>query len=180
MTQVDGPRVASPLAVRPAAPPDRSELRSVLGRFATGVTVVTAGQDEPRGMTANSFTSVSLDPALVLVCVVRTAAIHSVILAEGQFAISVLASHQDQVAKHFADHRRPRGDEEFAVVDWTPGRFTGAPVMVGALAWLECRVTAVHDGGDHSIFLGSVLGAERGPDRDALLYFGGGFRTLDG
>ncbi len=157
---------------------DRGQLRGVLGRFATGVTVVTAGRTEPRGMTANSFTSVSLTPPLVLVCVVRTAAIHESIVAERAFAVSVLSADQEPLARKFADRSRPRGAREFEAVDSFPGRHTGAPVLSGALAWLECEVAAVYDGGDHSIFLGSVLGLGRTAEEDALLYFGGGFHTL--
>lgn len=161
------------------APPTRDELRSAFGMFATGITVVSADRESPRGMTANSFTSVSLDPPLVLVCVVREAAIHEAILKSEVFAVSVLSAHQEQVARYFADHRRPRGDREFDLVDSEPGRHTGAPILSGALAWLECRLSAVYDGGDHSIFLGSVLGTGRSAKKDPLLYFGGGFHQFD-
>ncbi|NML50986.1 flavin reductase family protein [Streptomyces sp. R302] len=157
---------------------DKRELRGVLGRFATGVTVLTAGRDTPRGMTANAFTSVSLDPPLILVCVVRTAAIHDVILEEGAFAVSVLAGHQEGLATYFADHSRPRGRREFETVDTVPGKHTGTPVLSGAQAWLECRLAAVHEGGDHSIFVGSVLDVGREEADDPLLYFGGGFHRL--
>lgn len=157
---------------------DRLLLRSVFGAFATGITVVTAAGDAPLGMTANSFTSVSLRPALALVCVDRRAAMHQAILAEGHFAVSVLSSEQEQVAAYFADHSRPRGDQEFALVDSTPGPRTGAPVVSGALAWMECRLSAVHDGGDHSIFLGEVLDLGRGTGSEALLFYGGGFHRL--
>ncbi|GAA2753535.1 MULTISPECIES: flavin reductase family protein [Kitasatospora] len=159
---------------------DRTELRGVLGRFATGVTVVTAGRTEPRGMTANAFTSVSLDPALILICVLRTAAVHEAIVAEGAFAVSVLGSSQEKAARHFANHQRPRGPEEFESVETVRGRHTGAPLLVGAQAWLECSVAAEYDGADHSIFLGSVLDLGREPADDPLLYFGGGFQRLAG
>jgi flavin reductase len=170
------PAAAAP-ADRPQTP--RNELRSALGMFTTGITVVTVDQDAPRGMTANSFTSVSLDPPLVLVCVLREAAIHQAIVDCEVFAVSVLSSHQEQVARYFADHRRPRGEREFDMVDSEPGPHTGAPILTGALAWLECKLAAVYDGGDHSIFLGSVLGIGHGSRRDPLLYFGGGFHQFD-
>jgi flavin reductase (DIM6/NTAB) family NADH-FMN oxidoreductase RutF len=150
-------------------------MRTVLGRFATGVTVLTAGRRNPRGMTANAFASVSLDPPLVLVCVARTAAVHEAVLAEGEFAISVLSAGQERVARHFADHRRPRGRQEFEAVDTFRGRFVGAPLLGGALAWLECSLAAVHDGGDHSIFLGSLLDLSCGAPGEPLLYFGSSF-----
>jgi flavin reductase len=159
---------------------DTAALRGCFGAFATGVTVVTAGRTIPRGMTANSFTSVSLDPPLVLICVLRQAAIHAAILEERAFAISVLSAHQGPVARYFADRSRPRGPGEFDGVDFEPGLKTGAPILSGALAWMECELAAVHDGGDHSIFLGSVLDPGLSAKNDALLFFGGGFHLLPG
>lgn len=184
MTQVDrltaqgnGANPAGPALPRVAR--ERHELRGVLGKFATGITVVTAGSAAPRGMTANSFTSVSLEPPLILVCVLRQAAMHAAILAENAFAVSVLSAGQEQVARYFADHRRPRGDREFDVVGSTPGLHTGAPILTGALAWMECRLAEVYRGGDHSIFLGEVLDLGHGPEDDALLFYGGGFHRLE-
>jgi flavin reductase len=165
---------AHPLGARAAAGPD--DMRAVLGRFATGVTVLTAGQQAPRGMTANAFTSVSLDPPLVLVCVSRTATAHETLLAEGRFAISILSAGQAHLARHFADHHRPGERDEFETVDTFSGRHTGAPLLSGALAWLECSVAAVYDGGDHSILLASVLDLSRGAPDEPLLYFGSAFR----
>lgn len=153
----------------------RDALRTVLGHFATGVTVLAAGRDAPQGMTANSFTSVSLSPPLVLVCVMRTAAIHQAVLDCQSFSVSVLAAPQEHVARHFANHSRPRGHSEFENVRWDPGPNTGAPIIHGALAWLECELAATYDGGDHSIFLGSVLASAHAPARDALLFYGGRF-----
>lgn len=158
---------------------DPADLRGCFGMFATGITVVTVGGQARCGMTANSFTSVSLDPPLVLVCVVHDAGIHRAILSEGMFAISVLAAHQEPVARHFADRARPRGEREFETVRWEPGPVTGAPIVADALAWIECGLAAVYDGGDHSIFLGSVLDKGKGEPGDALLYFGGGFHRLE-
>ena len=171
---LDGPDTVS----GPAG--DRDELRAVFGRFATGVTIVTAGRTDPHGMTANSFASVSLTPPLVLVCVRREAAMHDVILDHEAYAVSVLSGRQGQLARHFANRARPRGALEFAPAESTPGRRTGAPILAGALAWFECRLAAVYDGGDHSIFLGEVLDLGRAvPDADdALLFYGGGFREL--
>ncbi len=153
----------------------RDALRTVFGHFATGVTILGAGHDAPQGMTANSFTSVSLSPPLVLVCVMRTAAIHQAIVDCGSFAVSVLAAPQEHVARHFANHSRPRGRREFDIVGWEPGPRTGAPIIQGALAWLECELAATYDGGDHSIFLGSVVASDHAPAREALLFFGGRF-----
>lgn len=155
-------------------------LRGVLGMFATGITVVTAaGHAAPCGMTANSFTSVSTAPPLVLVCVLRDAQVHEAILHSQAFGVSVLSAHQAAVARHFANKARPRGEQEFDVVDWTPGRHTGAPIVSNTLAWLECRLANVFDGGDHSIFLGHVLDSGRDTNQDALLFFSGDYHHLE-
>jgi flavin reductase len=153
----------------------RIALRSVLGRFATGVMVVAAGRETPCGMTANAFTSVSLEPPLVLVCVDRNAAIYKTVLAAGSFAVSMLSARQEHVARYFADHSRPRGTDEFASVGWSPGPSTGAPILHGALAWLDCALINSYEGGDHEIFIGSVLASGSGPAEDALLFYCGDF-----
>ncbi|ANP56621.1 flavin reductase [Streptomyces griseochromogenes] len=153
-------------------------MRRVLGRFTTGVTVVTTGGTTPHGMTANSFTSVSLSPPLVLICVLRGAAMHEAVLDRKSFAVSVLSARQEDLARYFADRRRPRGIAQFAPIEWSPGRFTGSPVVADALAWLECSLTATHDGGDHSIFVGEVLDMGFREDHDALLFHDGGFHSL--
>jgi flavin reductase (DIM6/NTAB) family NADH-FMN oxidoreductase RutF len=153
------------------------QLRATLRHYATGVTILTAGRDTPHGMTANSFTAVSLTPPLVLVCVHRTATIHQAILDHDSFAISVLAATQEHIARHFADHHRPRGPAEFDITGWTPGHRTGNPLIHGALAWIECTLTATYDGGDHTIFLGTVLASHHAPPADTLLFHGGTFHT---
>jgi flavin reductase (DIM6/NTAB) family NADH-FMN oxidoreductase RutF len=158
---------------------DRNKLRGVMGWFATGVTVVTAGSETPMGMTANSFTSVSLDPPLILVCVNRQAAIHQAVLDRGSFAVSVLSARQEHVARYFANHARPRGQNEFDFVSWSPGPNTGSPILQGAIAWVECSLAGAFYGGDHSIFLGSVLACEQAAARDALLCFKGGLHRLE-
>jgi flavin reductase (DIM6/NTAB) family NADH-FMN oxidoreductase RutF len=163
----------------PAGLHDPKELRHCFGAFATGVTVITAGGDTPGGMTANAFSSVSLEPAMVLVCVKHDAALHDAILSEQGFAVSVLAAHQEAVARHFANKNRPRGAREFDAVRWQPAPVTGAPVIEDSLAWIDCRLAEVYDGGDHSIFIGSVLGLGQGDSRDALLFYGGGFHRLE-
>jgi flavin reductase (DIM6/NTAB) family NADH-FMN oxidoreductase RutF len=161
-------------------PPDGDPrvLRDVLGRFATGITVVSSAGAAAHGMTANSFSSVSLDPPLVLVCVDRGALMHDTIVANDSFAVSMLGADQEHVARHFASRTRPAGIAQFDAVDWSPGPHTGAPLMVGALAWLECRLSQVYEGGDHSIFLGEVLGLGSGTGREALLYFGGAYHQV--
>lgn len=162
-----------PVSVPPSA--DSDILRAVCGRFATGVTVVSAGREEPSGMTANSFTSVSLDPPLILVCVNRNASIYRAVLESGSFAVSMLSARQEQVARYFADRSRPRGLAEFGEIGWSPAPRTGAPVLHDALAWLDCALATSYEGGDHVIFIGSVLASGCGPAHDALIFFGGRF-----
>ena len=164
-----------PLRLDPAPVSDTLQLRSVLGRFATGVTVVSVGGDAPSGMTANAFTSVSLDPPMILVCVNRKGSLCPALLESGEFAVSMLSAGQEDLARYFADHSRPRGRDEFGAIRWSPGPATGAPVLAGALAWLDCSVAASHDGGDHVIFLGSVLASGANSVEDALVFFGGEF-----
>ncbi|GAA3748503.1 flavin reductase family protein [Salinactinospora qingdaonensis] len=173
------PIAAPPLAARsqhygPAA--EESTLRQVMGRFPTGVTVLTAAGQHCHGMTANAFTSVSLDPPLVLCCVARTARMHKAITAEHRFAVSLLEAGQEQVARYFADRDRPAGPAQFDTVEWLPGPHTGAPLLSGSLAWLECEVAQVHEGGDHSIILGQVLSSTSGSGQEALLFFNGCFQ----
>jgi len=157
--------------------PTEGEYRATVGLFATGITVVTANAvGVEHGMTLNAFASVSLDPLLVLVCVERDAVMHKVLEEAGSFALSVLAEDQEPIARYFADSSRPAGAAQFAGVGYRIGAATGAPLLDGALAWLECELERAYDGGDHSIFLGRVLAVKRGTPRDPLLYFGGAYR----
>ena len=149
-------------------------LRDVMAQFATGITVLTARGQLAHGMTANAFTSVSLDPPMVLCCVARTARMHDAILDARSFGVSVLSTEQEHVARYFASRGREQGMAQFERVDWFPGRRTGVPLLVGSLAWLECDLAEVYEGGDHSIFLGNVQSASRGGGQ-ALLFVGGGF-----
>lgn len=153
-------------------------LREVMAQFATGVTVLTAHGEKGHGMTANAFTSVSLDPPMVLCCVAHTARMHDAILGAGGFGVSVLSAEQEDVARYFTNRSRPVGMAQFEQVDWFPGRHTGAPLLAGSLAWLECDIAEVYAGGDHSIFLGTVVSASRGGG-DALLFHGGAFHHVD-
>jgi flavin reductase (DIM6/NTAB) family NADH-FMN oxidoreductase RutF len=158
---------------------DSREFRNTLGLFATGVTVVTASARQPHGMTANAFSSVSKEPPLVMVCVDRDAVMHQRLVDAGSFAVSVLAAGQEPLARYFANRLRPTGPAQFAPVEWVPGQQTGAPLLRGALAWLECGLQDVFLAGDHSIFVGTVLDLSCSSQRDALLFYGGRFRQLD-
>jgi flavin reductase (DIM6/NTAB) family NADH-FMN oxidoreductase RutF len=159
---------------------EQAGLREVMAQFTTGVTVITAGGEQAHGMTANSFTSVSLEPPMVLCCVARAARMHTAILAAGSYGVSVLGAEQRELARYFADWRRPAGPAQFETVDWQPGRHTGAPLLTGALAWVECRLAEVYEGGDHSIFLGHVVSTRRSDESRSLAFYNGGYHHIDG
>jgi flavin reductase len=166
-------------ATAPAAvsgePRDPLVFRAVLGRFATGVTVMTSVLDGvPHAMTANAVTSVSLDPPLVLVCVERGAVMASHVEGSGVFALSVLGADQAALSDAFADPARPLGAAQFADVTTRAG-VTGAPLVAGAIAHLDCQVTAIHPGGDHVIVVGEVVSLEANGEDDPLLYYRGGY-----
>nr|WP_246019388.1 flavin reductase family protein [Saccharothrix australiensis] len=146
--------------------------------FATGITVLTTGGDHTHGMTANAFGSVSLDPPLVMCCVAHSAAMHAAIGGAGHFGVSILGADQEHLARYFADRRRPRGRAQFDAVRWRRGAHTGAPLLVGSPAWLECRLAHAHEGGDHTIFVGEVLATGAEPGRDPLLFFGGDYHRV--
>ncbi|MGH3412151.1 MAG: flavin reductase family protein [Marmoricola sp.] len=132
--------------------------RDVIGRFATGVTVVTAmSGDEPVGMTCQSFSSVSLSPPLVLFCPARTSKAWPRIQRAGRFCVNLLAQHQSAVS----DRMATRGIDKFAGVSWRPSRETGSPVVGGSLGYVDCTVHAVYQAGDHYVVIGRVedLGA---------------------
>ena len=161
-------------------PIEPADFKAVLGRFATGITVVTTlQQDIPHAMTANAFTSVSLDPPLVLVCVDKAVRMHDAILACGSWAASVLTGAQRELAERYARSGRDLLSQ-FDGVATRPAPKTGCPVIEGALSWLECRTWATYDGGDHTIVVGEVLSLTADPQAgpDALVYLGGEYRHL--
>lgn len=157
---------------------DTDEYRRVVGHFATGVTVVTAfAEDRQWGMTANSFTSVSLDPVLVLVAVERRARFHDAVVAAGSFGVNVLAADQEDVSRWFAWRGRPQDEEEAARWPHVVGPATGSALFTGALATLECTTYATYPGGDHTLVVGEVVGLDTPrPDAEPLLYFRGTYR----
>ena len=156
-------------------PTDTLGLRQALGAFATGVTIVTAMDREtgkPVGFTANSFTSVSLDPPLLLVCLAHTAASYRIFCNSEGFAVNVLSAEQEEVARIFAR----RGADKFAAVSWKPGAH-GAPLLDGSLARFDCAMHQRVAAGDHDILMGLVLGFSRREGK-ALVYHGGSFAAL--
>ncbi|MFC0625881.1 flavin reductase family protein [Kribbella deserti] len=157
---------------------DDKAFRSVLGRFATGITIMSTRQDGvAHAMTANAFTSVSLDPPLVLVCVDKAVRMHDAVLASGSWAVSVLSVGQCELAERFARSGRDLYTQ-FDGVPTTPGPITGCPVISGALSWLECRTWATYPGGDHTIVVGEVLALGEGTQESALTYFSGKYRSV--
>jgi flavin reductase (DIM6/NTAB) family NADH-FMN oxidoreductase RutF len=158
-------------------PLDALTYRAVVGRFATGVTVVSARvADGVRLMTVSSFTSVSLDPLLVLFCVDNSARFYETVMAAGQWGVSILAADQEHLSRLFATRANPMRE---LTVPHRAGPMTGAPLLDGAVAHLECRTVAHYPGGDHTILLGSVLAAEAVNERiGPLLYHRGGYGFL--
>ncbi|HZG32520.1 MAG TPA: alpha/beta fold hydrolase [Sphingopyxis sp.] len=154
---------------------DARTFRDALGCFATGVTVVTAicPDGTPIGLTANSFTSVSLDPPLLLVCIANNAGSAPYLKDAERFAVNVLQIGQQPTSNRFAG----KGEDRFGITPWELGEF-GTPVLSGSLNSFECSRDAVHDGGDHFILVGRVLKAIFEPRRDPLLYFRGKYRKL--
>jgi flavin reductase (DIM6/NTAB) family NADH-FMN oxidoreductase RutF len=154
------------------------DFRQAMGLFATGVTVVTVDYEgEIQGMTANAFTSVSLDPLLVLICVNHNARTHAHLHARKRFGINVLAKDQRRISEHYA---RPDRDPSRAEQE-AGARFErtehDTPVLQGALAFLECRLQTAQDAGDHTIFIAEVEQVVvRGGE--PLLYFQSGYRAI--
>ena len=133
---------------------DRFDLRRALGTFATGVTVVTTmdADGAPRGFTANSFTSVSLEPPLILVCLAKTAASCPTFQATESYAVNILSEEQKSVSATFSSATADR----FAAIEWST-QTTGCPIIAGVVAWLDCRMHGVIDAGDHYILIGRVV-----------------------
>lgn len=157
-----------------AMPIDANEFRRVMGHFAAGVTVITTcGRDgRPYGLTATAFTSVSLDPPLVLVCVDKRSESHPHLVAASAYAVNFLTRAQEVLSSRFAKS----GGDKFDGVPWAPGSL-GAPLLVGVLAHVQCSMVNIVDAGDHTIFIGQVEdGAVLGGE--PLLYFNGAYRAL--
>lgn len=160
--------------------PSRDDFRATLGRFATGVTVITTTADgRDHGMTVSAFASLSLDPPLVLVCVDRGATMHDLLVEGAVFGVNVLAAGQEALSRRFATGEP---EDRFAGVGYARGAL-GAPLLEGTVAWLECTVAARHPGGDHTIVVGAVaeVGVREGAGREGgpLLYYRSGYASLE-
>jgi flavin reductase (DIM6/NTAB) family NADH-FMN oxidoreductase RutF len=153
---------------------DQDAFRAVLGRFASGVTIVTVlganGRDY--GMTVSAFSSVSLEPPLVMVCIGEEASLKPMIAEATHYGVSILASDQEPLSRRFAAH-----GERFDGIGFTRGE-NGMALIDGALAFMECRIVARHRAGDHTVVIGEVEAASV-EDARPLLYYRGGYAQLE-
>jgi 3-hydroxy-9,10-secoandrosta-1,3,5(10)-triene-9,17-dione monooxygenase reductase component len=151
---------------------DEARFREALSHFATGVTIVTAMEDQgPVGFTCQSFTSLSLDPPLVALAPGKSSTSWPRIAEAGAFCVNILSESQEALCRNFA----VSGGDKFAGVGWRAGT-TGAPILAGSLAWVECELGIIHDAGDHELVTGRVLDIGIGEGRPLLFYragFGG-------
>lgn len=156
-------------------PVDEYRFRSVLSRFASGVTVVTAvGADGvDHGMTVSAFCSLSLEPPLILVCIDHGTVMHGILGNAAAFTVNVLAADQEDLARKFSDPDNGR----FEGTSYTRGA-NGPALLTGAAAWLECALAHRYEGGDHTIFVGRVEAADAG-DAQPLVYYRGGYGRLE-
>jgi flavin reductase (DIM6/NTAB) family NADH-FMN oxidoreductase RutF len=156
---------------------DPLEFRSIIGHFATGVTVITTRHGEQlQGMTANAVTSLSLEPTMILVCVEKSTHTHGLLERSGVFAVNILGPEQEALSRLFAK----RGEPEEGSLRGQPFVLgeTGAPILAGCLAYLDCRVAEVLEGGDHSIFIGEVVQGRVLREEDPLIFYRGKYRAL--
>lgn len=158
---------------------DGDGFRRAAGQFASGIVVVSTTMDGiGHAMTVSAFTSVSLDPLLVLFCAEKIARFHDAVVATGTWGVSVLGEDSENSARWLATRGRPL-EGQLDALRHHPGRVTGAPILDDALSAMECATTAVHDGGDHSIVVGQVLAVSNiRPEGGPLLYYGSRYRRL--
>lgn len=160
----------------PEAVAEARRFRDVLGRFASGITVVTTmSNDEPIGLTCQSFSSVSLNPPLVLFVPARTSRAWPRIQRAGKFCVNFLAAGQSDLSNTMAS----RGADKFADVEWSPSAVTGSPVFADTLGYVDCTIDTVHEAGDHFIVIGRVQELVVGGGADPLLFFQGKYRTTE-
>jgi flavin reductase len=157
---------------------ESSRLRSMMGRFATGVTVVAARHGPLlAGMTANGIASISIDPPLMMASIGERSETHRAIVGSHAFAVSVLAGDQQSLAECFAQPTTAAKLTRFCDAEWHEAE-TGSPILEGAIAYFDCRLTARHPGGDHTIFVGEIVAAGYREDEAPLLWFGSRYRRL--
>ena len=159
---------------------DSSAFRHAMRSLPTGVTVVTVASEDGNmhGMTVNSFSSVSLDPMLVLVCLNERSPALGLIERAGAFAVNVLSAGQQDISRWFANRHRPSGSAMFDGVPFEPG-VTGCPVLADAAAAFDCRLRHSHLAGDHLIVLGEVVALEHRPQLEPLIFHAGTYKSLE-
>ena len=158
---------------------DAARYRQIVGHLATGVTVITTAHDGLlHGMTANAVTSLSLDPLLLLICVDHAAHAHEQLTKAGRFAVNILSEEQEDISRLFANTAEPE-QNSLRGAAYHLGMH-GAPVLDKSLAYLECEVIDRCEGGDHTIFIGSVLEGDLVQEAAPLIFYRGGYRRLDG
>ena len=164
----------------PVSTVDVCAFRRAMGSFPTGVTVVTVASDDGcmHGITVNSFSSVSLDPMLVLVCLNEASRAVGLIEHAGAFVVNVLSAGQQDVSRWFASQYRPSGSTMFDGVPFEPGA-TGCPVLVDAAASFDCRLRQSHQAGDHLIVLGEVVALVHRPQLEPLIFHAGSYKSLE-
>jgi flavin reductase (DIM6/NTAB) family NADH-FMN oxidoreductase RutF len=164
----------------PVSTIDARAFRRAMGSFPTGVTVVTvtSGNGSMHGITVNSFSSVSLDPMLVLVCLSEASRAAGLIEQAEAFVVNVLSAGQQDVSRWFANPYRPAGPTMFDGVPFEPG-VTGCPVLVEAAASFDCRLRQSHRAGDHLIVLGEVVALVHRPELEPLIFHAGSYTSLD-
>ncbi|MEM6722475.1 MAG: flavin reductase family protein [Bacteroidota bacterium] len=155
---------------------DSKSFRKVLGQFPTGVTIITSKLGEQTyGFTANSFTSVSLDPPLVLFCMNKDSEGYPLISESKVFAVNLLSREQEELSNRFANPSMDM-DQRYEGLDFQSAQ-TGCPILPGTLGFLDCRLHQLLDGGDHWILIGEVIDIEA-QDGDPLLYFQGRYASV--
>jgi len=155
---------------------DSARYRQVLGHFATGITIITAmDAGAPVGLTAQSFTAVSLDPPLVAFFPGKTSTSYPGIQRAGVFCVNVLAEDQEALCRAFA----VSGGDKFSGVGYKPAAGTGSPLLADSLAWVDCRIETEHDAGDHYITIGRVLDLDVLREAKPLLFYRGGFGRFE-
>jgi 3-hydroxy-9,10-secoandrosta-1,3,5(10)-triene-9,17-dione monooxygenase reductase component len=160
MPLLEGPRI------------DATLFRQALGRYATGITLITGAQKDGElryGMVANSFTSVSLDPPLVSFCAGKGSTTWPLIKATDAFAVNVLGAHHLELCRAFVG----KAADSASLLSDAPRGLTGSPLLPDALASIDCRIRAIYDAGDHEVVIGEVLGIGRSDEGDSLLFYGG-------
>jgi 3-hydroxy-9,10-secoandrosta-1,3,5(10)-triene-9,17-dione monooxygenase reductase component len=163
-------------AADPEAVAAARRFRDVLGRFASGVTVVTAvSEGKPVGMTCQSFSSVSLDPPLVLFIPAKTSRAWPLIHRSGRFCVNFLSGSQAELSNTMAS----RGVDKFQDVPWRPSEATGSPLFDGILGYVDCSIHAVHEAGDHYVVIGKVLDLSATDAQGPLLFYQGQYRTTE-